>query len=57
VALVFILFAGGLDTNWRSVRPVLHYGLGLATFGVLLTALCVGGFVSAVLGYPLVEEL
>ncbi|MGH7388246.1 MAG: potassium/proton antiporter [Candidatus Rokuibacteriota bacterium] len=57
VALVVILFAGGLDTDWRSVRPVLHHGLGLATFGVLLTALCLGGFVSTALGYPLVEGL
>src|SRR5581483_6457435 len=50
VALVFILFAGGLDTDWRSVRPVAHYGLALATIGVLLTALGVAAFASLVLG-------
>lgn len=36
---------------------MLHHGLGLATFGVLLTALCLEGFVSTALGYPLVEGL
>jgi cell volume regulation protein A len=57
VALVFILFAGGLDTDWKSVRPVLQHGLGLATFGVVLTALCLGAFASALLGYSLAEGL
>lgn len=42
VALVFILFAGGLDTNWPEVRPVLWQAASLATLGVLLTALSVG---------------
>lgn len=39
VALAFILFAGGLDTRWRDVRPVLAGGSLLATLGVVLTAL------------------
>ena len=30
VALVFILFAGGLDTEW-AIRPVLGLGIALAT--------------------------
>jgi cell volume regulation protein A len=57
IALAFILFAGGLDTDWKSVRPVAHYGLALATVGVLLTALCLGAFVSVMLGYPLSQAL
>jgi cell volume regulation protein A len=56
-ALALILFAGGLDTDWSSVRPVLHSGMALATFGVLLTALCVAGFVAAVLGYTFSEGM
>jgi cell volume regulation protein A len=44
VALAFILFGGGLDTKWRDVRPVLGYGMALATGGVLATALVVGIF-------------
>lgn len=27
VALVFILFAGGLDTDWALVRPVMREGV------------------------------
>lgn len=42
VALIFILFAGGLDTSWGIVRPVLAPGLLLSTIGVLITAVIVG---------------
>lgn len=49
IALVFILFAGGLDTRWDEVRPVLWQATSLATLGVFLTALTVGVFVSVVL--------
>ncbi|MGB3764224.1 MAG: potassium/proton antiporter [Ornithinimicrobium sp.] len=42
VALVLILFAGGLDTEWATVRPVLAPGLLLSTVGVLITAFIVG---------------
>ena len=38
VALLVILFAGGLMTPWRDVRPVLAPGITLATMGVLITA-------------------
>lgn len=49
IALVFILFAGGLDTHWRGVRPVFWQATSLATIGVLLTAIAVGVFASTVL--------
>jgi potassium/hydrogen antiporter len=57
VALVLILFAGGLDTRWESVRVVLGRALALSTIGVLLTAVLVGLFARAVLGFTLVEGL
>lgn len=38
VALAFILFSGGLDTQWRSVRPIIARGTILSTCGVFLTA-------------------
>ena len=53
IALVFILFAGGLDTNWNSVRPVVKHAISLATFGVLFTAIAVGIFTHYVLQLPL----
>jgi cell volume regulation protein A len=51
IALVIILFSGGLDTRWSSVRPVLGQGLVLSTLGVFLTALVVG------VGVPLFTAL
>ena len=42
VALVFILFSGGMDTRLESARPVLWRGLSLSTVGVLLSAAIVG---------------
>ena len=55
VALALILFSGGLDTEWSSVRPVLWKGLALSTAGVLITALLVGLFARIVLGFSLLE--
>jgi len=36
-SLAMILFAGGFDTRWSSVRPVLGRGLSLATVGVAIS--------------------
>ena len=42
VGLVFILFSGGLDTRWDSIRPVVWHGVTLSTLGVAITAAAVG---------------
>ena len=55
VALNFILFSGGLDTNWQSIKPVLWRGIALSTIGVFVTALIVGIFVHYVFGFTLAE--
>lgn len=57
MALILILFSGGLDTEWDRVRPVLKEGLLLATFGVFLTALAVGLFATMLLDLSLTEGL
>ena len=49
-ALLVILFSGGLDTRWTSVKPVLLPGLVLSTFGVFLTMITLGVFAKFVLG-------
>lgn len=51
VALVFILFSGGLDTRLDDIGPVMREGLVLSTLGVLFTALAVGGLASLVLDF------
>lgn len=57
VALVFILFSGGLDTSWPTIRPVLAQGLVLANVGVVLSASLLGAFASWLLGIGLLEGL
>jgi len=57
VALVFILFSGGLDTKFESIRPVIGHGLTLATVGVVVTALATGLFVWKFTGFSLMEGL
>ena len=57
VALNFILFSGGLDTNWQSIRPILWRGILLSTLGVFLTAFSVGLFVHFILDFSLLEGL
>lgn len=57
IALTFILFAGGLDTHWREVRPVFSQACSLATLGVLVTAISVGLFASWVLNISLLSGL
>jgi potassium/hydrogen antiporter len=57
VALSLILFHGGLETEWRSISPVLWRGLSLSTVGVLLTAGMVGGAAAYLFDLPYVEGL
>ncbi len=51
IALVFILFAGGLDTRWQEVKSVFLPSMRLATVGVFVTALAAGWFASLLLGF------
>jgi potassium/hydrogen antiporter len=57
VALAFILFAGGLDTDWRAVSSVLWQGLSLASLGVFITALLVGWFATQIFGMSWMQGL
>ena len=45
ISLCIILFSGGMDTKFSEIRPVLPQGITLATAGVLMTALLLGGFI------------
>lgn len=52
IALVLILFSGGLDTEINQVRAVLKEGVLLSTLGVLITALITGWVCIALLDLP-----
>ncbi|MFO7719857.1 MAG: potassium/proton antiporter [Gillisia sp.] len=57
VSLNFILFSGGLDTSWKSIKPVVWQGVSLSTLGVLITAVSVGFFVSFITDFTIYEGL
>jgi len=57
IALVIILFAGGLDTSWSEAKPVFRQATSLATLGVLVTALAIGLFATIVLKISLMSGL
>ncbi|MFL0353483.1 potassium/proton antiporter [Xanthomarina sp. GH4-25] len=57
VSLNFILFSGGLDTHWKTVKPILKEGLVLSTIGVLFTAISLGTFVWAVTDFTIYESM
>jgi cell volume regulation protein A len=52
LALVFILFQGGFATKWDDLRAVALPALGLATWGVLLTAAVTFVGLHYALGWP-----
>lgn len=51
VAMSIILFAGGMDTQFKDIRTVLKPGIVLSTVGVLLTALFTGLFIWGLSGF------
>lgn len=57
IALVFIIFSGGLDTNWKDTKAVVWPGIILSTVGVLLTAIITGFFAIYVLKFSFLEGM
>ncbi len=57
IALQFILFAGGLETDWKKISKILLPGLALSTVGVLITCGLTGWFATYILGFTLPEGL
>ncbi len=57
IALIYILYAGGLDTNLKSIRPVMASGIILATLGVVVTACATAVLVKILLGFSWLEAL
>ncbi len=57
IALIFIIFSGGLDTNWAETKSVLWPGVILSTLGVLFTAIIMGLFAVLILKFTLFEGM
>lgn len=57
IALIYILFSGGLDTKWDKVRPIVLSGVLLSTVGVLISSLVVGYFAYLLLEVSLIEGI
>ena len=57
IALIYILFDGGLNTHWRKVKHVLAPSIILATAGVLITAIIVGFSALLILDISLAEGM
>ena len=57
IALNFILFSGGFETDWASVKPVFGQAFSLSTLGVLLTAVLLGLLVWWVTDFTIYEAL
>src|SRR6185312_821245 len=57
IALVLILFEGGITSGWPEIRPVLGTAASLATVGTLATALLAGLAAKLIFGFTLLEGL
>ncbi|HEX3610013.1 MAG TPA: potassium/proton antiporter [Solirubrobacterales bacterium] len=57
VALVLIVFEGGLTAGWTEIRPVLGTAASLATLGTILTALIAGFAAKLIFGLGTLEGM
>jgi cell volume regulation protein A len=57
IALVLILFEGGLTSGWSEIRPVLGTAASLATIGTLITAGIAGLAAKLIFGFGTLEGL
>lgn len=56
-ALIIIIFAGGLDSDYDRMKSIFPPGLSLSIIGVFITAFLVGYLIHIVLGYDLLFSL
>ncbi|MBD1382239.1 potassium/proton antiporter [Metabacillus arenae] len=57
IALIIILFDGGIQTKWGDVKKVLAPSASLATIGVVITTVVIGVFAKYILGLTWLEGL
>ncbi|WP_077621320.1 potassium/proton antiporter [Sediminibacillus massiliensis] len=56
-SLVVILFVGGLQTQWTTIKPVLAPSISLATIGVIVTAVIVGTAAKYIFDFTWLEAM
>lgn len=56
IALIIILYSGGLDTKKEDIKPVIGRGLILSFFGVIITAITLGLFINYITKFTLLES-
>ena len=56
IALVIILFSGGLDTKSKDIKPILGRGIVLSTVGVFVTTILLGFFINFITHFSLIES-
>lgn len=54
-ALIIILFSGGVNTDWQTVRPLIKEAMTLSTIGVLFTAISLGIAAKLLIGVSFIE--
>ncbi len=57
IALILILFEGGLTAGWSEIRPVLGTAASLATLGTALTAVIAGFAAKLIFGFGTLEGM
>ena len=57
ISLVFILFSGGLDTNWKSTKCIMWSGISLASLGVVVAASVIGLFAFYILKFDIYTSM
>jgi cell volume regulation protein A len=57
IALVLILFEGGLTAGWSEIRPVLGTAASLATIGTAVTAVVAGLAAKLIFGFDTLEGM
>jgi cell volume regulation protein A len=57
IALVLIIFEGGLTAGWSEIRPVLGTAASLATLGTALTAVIAGFAAKLIFGFSILEGM
>ena len=57
IALIYILFSGGFNTNYKSIKPIFKSGIILATIGVAISAAITGIFAYYIMNFSILESL